>query len=90
MLARNIERDERGRVHRRQVTRRHVTDDDRLDSVDSVHADNLRTCHDSQLTPVGSRGCEKAPAEAPGFSRAGRPQDHQDPLAALQRLDSGS
>jgi len=70
------------------VTSRRVTDDDCLHSVDSVHADNLGTGDDPELTAAGTHGFNEGSPKASGCSRVGRTQDNEDALAALQRADS--
>ena len=85
-----VAREKRGRVHSRQVTCWRVTDDDCLHPVDSVHAHNLGTCHDAKLTAVRTRGSKKAPPKTSRYSRVASTQDYENPLAALQSVDSGS
>ena len=67
-----------------------MTDDDCLHSVDSVHADNFGTCHDPELTAVGTRSLRTVPPKPSRCSRVGRTQDDENALAALQSDDSGS
>ena len=64
-----------------------MTDDDCLHSVDSVHADNLGTCQDSELTAPGPYGSTKNSSKASRRSRVGRTQDDKNALASPQRAD---
>jgi hypothetical protein len=67
-----------------------MTDDDCLHSVDSVHADNLGTYQDTQLTAPGPYRSTKGSSKASRRSRVGRTQDDKNALASPQSDDSGS
>ena len=84
-----VDSNESGRVHGRQATGRHMTDDDGLDSVDSVRANHLGTGHDPEPITSGIRGFKDAPPQTSRDSRVGRPQDDEHALAALQGADRG-
>lgn len=90
LIALTVAQEKRSRVHRRQTTRRCGTDDHCLHSVDSVHADNLGTCHGAELTAVRTGSSQEGPPKTSHYSRVGRKQDDENALAALQRRDSGS
>lgn len=66
-----------------------MTHDDGLDSVDSVHADNLGACDDAKLTAVGIRDSKQNPPKTSRYSRVGRTQDDENTLAAPKSADSG-
>ena len=77
----SVARDERGRVHSRQATRRHVTNDDCLHSLDPVHADDFGACHDPELTASRHAAVlRRHSPKASRCSRVGRTQDDENAL----------
>src|ERR1051326_926203 len=77
-----------GRVHGAQVSRPRVTNDDRLDAIESVNADDLGLRHYCKPTAVRVRGSAEASAKALRRSRAARTQHHQHALTAMDGVDS--
>jgi hypothetical protein len=80
-----VARQECRRVHGTQAARSHVTDDDGLHAVDSVHADDFCVRHHRQLIPRGS-----AQASQAWHYSAARMQDNEHTLAAPQSINGRS
>lgn len=89
-LFRTVAREKRGRIHGRHATRRGVTDEDCLHSVDSVHADNLGTGDDSELTGSFTLSFAEATPKLPRESCVGGAQDYENVVASLQSAEGGS
>jgi hypothetical protein len=87
---RTVARQECGRVYGTQAARSHVTDDDGLHTVDSVHADDFCVRHHGQPSLRGSAQA----SQAWHCARTGRAQDNEHTLAAPEsihgRSDSGA
>src|SRR5262245_30703276 len=67
-----------------------MTDDDRFDGIDSVHADHVSTCCHPELTGVRTRALPEASPKPARDSRVGRTQDHEHAPAAPEGIDSRS
>jgi hypothetical protein len=83
---RTVARQECGRVQGTQSACSHVTDDDGLHAVDSVHADDFCVRHHRQLIPGGSAQA----SQASHHSRTDRTQDNEHTLAAPQSINGCS
>ena len=67
-----------------------MTDDDRLNCIDSVRTNDLGTCDDPELTGIPTLGFAEASPKPPRHSRVGRTQDDENALAAPESAGGGN